>query len=94
MVSGVQASRLPHDWLLARIPPVRVGWRAVSRSKEMSEGDKDMSRRDATDEALSGWNYDDLMSILRAIAYNLAEIADQLEGLNGRVDNLTDSDVV
>ena len=45
-----------------------------------------MSAREMTDEALSGWNYDDEITILRAIAYNLAEIADQLEALNGRMD--------
>ena len=53
-----------------------------------------MSRRDMTGDAISGWQYDDLTTILREIAYNLAEIADQLEGLNGRIDNLTDSNVV
>ena len=49
-----------------------------------------MGARAMTDEALSGYGYDDQLTILRQIAYNLAEIADQLEAMNARIEMLTD----
>lgn len=58
-----------------------------------SNGDQSkrrMSMRSMTEEAISGYCYDDMLTILRQVAYNLAEIADQLEALNGRMDDSID----
>lgn len=53
-----------------------------------------MGARAMTDEAFSGYGYDDQLPILRQIAYNLAEIADQLEAMNARIEILTTNDMI
>lgn len=44
-----------------------------------------MGARAMTDEAFSGYGCDDQLTILRQIAYNLAEIVDRLEAMNARM---------